>query len=96
VVSGNLPPAWREGAGGTITPPQLLAEWPSRGIGAGFWRKIMGLVLIIIVLFLLFGGGGYYGYRGGYYRGGGLGIIWVILIVLLVLAVFGHTSWRYY
>lgn len=50
----------------------------------------MGLILLIIVLLVLFGGGGI-GYYGGHSWGGpGLGLGAIFLIILVVLLVSGR------
>lgn len=48
------------------------------------------MLLLIIVLLLLFGGGGgYYGYSRWGTRGGGMGFVGTILLVVLVLYLAG-------
>jgi hypothetical protein len=46
------------------------------------------LILIIVLLLLFGGGGGYYGYsRWG--SGGGLGIVWTVVLIAVVLYFLG-------
>jgi len=50
----------------------------------------MGLILIVIVLVILFGGG-FYSVDGNYpYRGPGIGIGGVLLLILLIWLLTGH------
>jgi hypothetical protein len=44
---------------------------------------VMNLIVLVIVLLFLFGGGGFY--YGGPYIGGGLGTIFVIVLVILLV-----------
>jgi hypothetical protein len=52
----------------------------------------LALALLIVSLIVLFGTGGYYGYTRGYYGRGGAWILGIILFLLIVLALFAHSS----
>jgi hypothetical protein len=51
-------------------------------------QSFMLLLLLILLLVLVLGGG--LGYRGGLYRGPGLGLGGILLIILIVLLVTGR------
>ena len=52
------------------------------------------MLLLLIVLILIFGFGGHF-YNDGVYRGPGIGIGTILLIVLLYLLLSGYGPWHH-
>lgn len=48
----------------------------------------MFFIIILLIVMLIFSGGGYYGHRRGYYGPraayGGIGLVWIIILLGLV------------
>lgn len=80
---------WRQPGSLILSMPTLPLTFPSEG-------RIMFFFVVLLFALLMFSGGGYYGHRQGYYGRrsayGGIGIGW--LVVLLVL-LFLMPQWGY-